>query len=54
MKNNFVAPLKAKLAIKAVIRKKGKCGRITAREFVIGYIIRLHMGITVPADVKLR
>jgi H+-transporting ATPase len=50
---NTIAELKAKLALKARVKRDGKWSTIPARELVPGDIIRLRIGDIVPADVIL-
>ena len=50
---NAITALKAKLAIKARIKRDGKWGAQAARELVPGDIIRLRLGDIVPADARL-
>ncbi len=50
---NAIAALKAKLAIKARVKRDGKWVNPAARELVPGDTIRLRMGDIVPADARL-
>jgi len=50
---NAIAALKAKLAIKARVRRDGKWTSPEARELVPGDVIRVRLGDIVPADVRL-
>ncbi len=50
---NAVAALKARLAIKARVRRDGKWSNPAAREVVPGDLIRLSLGDIVPADARL-
>ena len=50
---NAIAALKAKLAIKARVRRDGKWVTPEARELVPGDVIRLRLGDIVPADARL-
>jgi H+-transporting ATPase len=50
---NAIAALKAKLAIKARVKRDGKWVNPAARELVPGDLIRLRMGDIVPADARL-
>ena len=50
---NAIAALKAKLAIKARVRRDGKWITPAARELVPGDVIRLRLGDIVPADARL-
>ena len=50
---NAIAALKAKLAIRARIRRDGKWGAVAARELVPGDVIRIRLGDIVPADACL-
>ena len=48
-----IAALKAKLAIKARVKRDGKWVNPAARELVPGDVIRLRLGDIVPADARL-
>ncbi len=50
---NAIAALKAKLAIKARVKRDGKWIDPPARELVPGDVIRLRLGDIVPADARL-
>ncbi len=50
---NAIAALKAKLAIKATVKRDGKWLNPAARELVPGDVIRVRLGDIVPADGKL-
>ena len=50
---NAIAALKAKLAIRARIRRDGKWNSAAARELVPGDLIRILLGDIVPADARL-
>jgi H+-transporting ATPase len=50
---NAIAALKAKLAIKARVKRDGKWITPPARELVPGDVIRLRLGDIVPADARL-
>jgi H+-transporting ATPase len=50
---NAVAALKAKLAIRANVRRDAKWSNVPARELVPGDAIRLRIGNIIPADAKL-
>jgi H+-transporting ATPase len=50
---NAIAALKAKLAIKARVKRDGKWVNPPARELVPGDAIRLRLGDIVPADARL-
>ena len=50
---NAIAALKAKLAVKARVKRDGKWATPAARELVPGDIIRLRLGDIVPADARL-
>ena len=50
---NAIEALKAKLAIKARVRRDGKWVTPAARELVPGDVIRLRSGDIVPADARL-
>jgi H+-transporting ATPase len=51
--DNTIAELKAKLALKARVKRDGKWISIPARRLIPGDIIRLKIGDIVPADVIL-
>jgi H+-transporting ATPase len=50
---NAIAALKARLAIKARVKRDGKWINPAARELVPGDVIRLRLGDIVPADARL-
>jgi len=50
---NAIAALKARLAIKARVKRDGKWVTPAARELVPGDVIRLRLGDIVPADARL-
>jgi H+-transporting ATPase len=50
---NAIAALKAKLAIKATVKRDGKWIIPAARDLVPGDVIRLRLGDIVPADARL-
>lgn len=50
---NAIAALKARLAIKARVRRDGQWTSLDARELVPGDVIRLRLGDIVPADARL-
>jgi H+-transporting ATPase len=50
---NAIAALKAKLAIKATVKRDGKWISPPARELVPGDVIRVRLGDIVPADARL-
>ena len=50
---NAIAALKARLAIKARVKRDGKWITPPARELVPGDVIRLRLGDIVPADARL-
>ncbi len=50
---NAIAALKAKLAIKARVKRDGKWITPAARELVPGDVIRIRLGDIVPADARL-
>jgi len=50
---NAIAALKAKLAIKAKVKRDGKWNTPAADEFVPGDVIRVRLGDIVPADARL-
>jgi H+-transporting ATPase len=51
--SNAIAALKAKLAIKARVKRDGKWINPAARELVPGDVIRVRLGDIVPADARL-
>ena len=51
--SNAIAALKAKLAIKARVKRDGKWINPPARELVPGDIIKIRLGDIVPADARL-
>ena len=50
---NAIAALKAKLAVKARVKRDGKWINPPARELVPGDVIRVRLGDIVPADARL-
>ena len=50
---NAIAALKAKLAIKARVKRDGKWVTPAARDLVPGDVIRVRLGDIVPADARL-
>jgi H+-transporting ATPase len=50
---NAIAALKARLAIKAQVKRDGKWVTPAARELVPGDVIRVRLGDIVPADARL-
>ena len=50
---NAIAALKAKLAIKARVKRDGKWISAAARDLVPGDVIRMRLGDIVPADARL-
>ncbi|WP_231948460.1 plasma-membrane proton-efflux P-type ATPase [Phormidesmis priestleyi] len=50
---NAIAALKAKLSVKARVKRDGKWVTPPSRELVPGDVIRLRMGDIVPADARL-
>jgi len=50
---NAIEALKARLAIKARVRRDGKWTALEARELVPGDVIRVRLGDIVPADARL-
>lgn len=50
---NAIAALKAKLAIKAQVKRDGKWITLAARELVPGDVIHLRLGDIMPADARL-
>lgn len=50
---NAVAALKAKLAVKAQVKRNGKWINPEARDLVPGDVIHLRLGDIVPADARL-
>jgi H+-transporting ATPase len=51
--SNAIAALKAKLAVKARVKRDGKLVTPPSRELVPGDVIRLRLGDIVPADARL-
>jgi hypothetical protein len=51
--SNSIEALKAKLAVKARVKRDGKWINPPARELVPGDVIRLRLGDIVPADARL-
>jgi len=51
--DNTVAALKAKLALKAHVKRGGTWSVIPSRELVPGDVVRLRIGAIVPADARL-
>jgi H+-transporting ATPase len=50
---NAIAALKAKLAVRARVRRDGEWTTVASRELVPGDVIRLRLGDIVPADARL-
>jgi H+-transporting ATPase len=50
---NAIAALKAKLAVKAQVKRDGQWTSPAARELVPGDVIRMRLGDIVPADARL-
>ena len=50
---NAIAALKAKLALKARVRRDRKWTSVPARELVPGDVVRVRLGDIVPADARL-
>jgi H+-transporting ATPase len=50
---NAIAALRAKLALKARVKREGAWATVAARELVPGDVIRLRLGDIVPADARL-
>ena len=50
---NAIAALKAKLAVRAKVRRDGAWTVVLARELVPGDVVRLRLGDIVPADARL-
>ena len=50
---NAIERLKQTLALKARVLRDGRWSELDARELVPGDIVRLHLGVIVPADIKL-
>lgn len=50
---NAIAALKAKLAVRAKMRRDGAWTTAEAREIVPGDVIRIRLGDIVPADARL-
>jgi H+-transporting ATPase len=51
--SNAIAALKAKLAVRAQVKRDGKWIIMVAHDLVQGDVIRLRLGDIVPADVRL-
>ena len=50
---NAIAALKAKLALKAQVKRDGQWTTVESRELVPGDVIHLRLGDVVPADARL-
>jgi H+-transporting ATPase len=50
---NAIAALKAKLSVRANVRRDGQWASLPAREVVPGDVVRLRIGNIVPADARL-
>jgi H+-transporting ATPase len=50
---NAIAALKARLALRARVRRDGQWSSVSARELVPGDVIRIRLGDIVPADARL-
>ena len=50
---NAIEQLKKTLALKARVLRDGEWDEIDAKELVPGDIVRLHLGVIIPADTKL-
>nr|WP_321399087.1 plasma-membrane proton-efflux P-type ATPase [uncultured Desulfobacter sp.] len=50
---NAIAALKAKLALKARVKRSGTWSALPSRELVPGDIIRIRLGDVIPADARL-
>lgn len=50
---NAIAALKARLALRAKVRREGTWSAVNARELVPGDVIRVRLGDIVPADARL-
>ncbi len=50
---NAIAALKARLALRARVRRDGRWTNVAARELVPGDVIRVRLGDIVPADARL-
>jgi len=50
---NAIEQLKKSLALRARVLRDGKWQEIDARDLVPGDVIRLHLGMIIPADIKL-
>jgi H+-transporting ATPase len=50
---NAIEALKARLAIKARVKRDGKWGTPSAKDLVPGDVVRLRLGDIVPADARL-
>ncbi|MGA9139725.1 MAG: plasma-membrane proton-efflux P-type ATPase [Methanocella sp.] len=51
--SNAIELLKKKLSPSAIVLRDGKWAEINARELVPGDIVRVRLGDTIPADIKL-
>jgi H+-transporting ATPase len=50
---NAIEQLKRSLAPKARVLRDGDWGEVDAKELVPGDVVRMHLGLIVPADIKL-
>jgi H+-transporting ATPase len=50
---NTIEALKAKLALRARVKRDGRWGNIAARELVPGDLIRVRLGDIIPADARI-
>jgi H+-transporting ATPase len=50
---NAIAALKAKLALRARVRRDGRWGTVAARDLVPGDVVRVRLGDIVPADARV-
>ena len=50
---NAIAALKAKLAIKARVKRDGKWAKLESRDLVPGDVIHIRLGDIVPADARI-
>jgi H+-transporting ATPase len=51
--DNAIEALKQRLALKARVLRDGKWTEVEARELVPGDIVRVRLGVIIPADLKL-
>lgn len=51
--DNAIELLKQKLALKARVLRDGKWHELSAKELVLGDVVRIRLGDIIPADIKL-